>query len=63
MYDATNELHLVCLLANVEDIIFEQAVKDVKWQAVMQGEMKAIEKNDTWQFATLHKGHKLIGVK
>jgi hypothetical protein len=31
----------------VEDITFEQAVKDEKWQAAMQEEMKAIKKNGT----------------
>ena len=36
LYEATNELHLVCLLADAEDITFEQAVKDEKWQAAMQ---------------------------
>jgi Reverse transcriptase (RNA-dependent DNA polymerase) len=29
----------------------------------MQEEMKAIEKNDTWELAMLPKGHKPIGVK
>jgi hypothetical protein len=48
IYGATSELHLVCLLADTDDITFEQAVKDEKWQAAMQEEMKAIEKNDTW---------------
>jgi hypothetical protein len=63
IYEATSELHLVCLLTDAEDITFEQAVKDEKWQAAMQEEMKAIEKNDTWELATLPKGHKSIGVK
>lgn len=35
LYEVTNELHLVCLLADAEDITFEQAVKDEKWQAAM----------------------------
>jgi hypothetical protein len=37
----------MCVLADVEDIIFEQAVKDEKWQSTMQEELNAIEKNDT----------------
>jgi hypothetical protein len=63
IYEVTSELHLVCLLTDTEDITFEQAVKDKKWQAAMQEDMKAIEKNDTWELATLSKGHKPIGVK
>jgi hypothetical protein len=35
IYEAKNELHLVCLLADAEDITFEQTVKDKKWQAAM----------------------------
>jgi hypothetical protein len=47
IYEATSELHLVCVLMDVEDITFEQTIKDEKWQAAMQEEMKAIEKNNT----------------
>jgi hypothetical protein len=63
IYEVTSELPLVCVLADAEDITFEQAVKDEKWQAAMQEEMKAVEKNDTWELTTLPKGHKPIGVK
>jgi Reverse transcriptase (RNA-dependent DNA polymerase) len=63
IYEATNELHLVRLLADAEDIMLEQAVKNVKWKITMQEEMKVIEKNDTWQFTTFSKGHKSIDVK
>jgi glutathionylspermidine synthase len=30
IYEATNELYLLCLLADAEDIIFEQTMKDEK---------------------------------
>lgn len=63
LYEATNELHLVCLLADAEDKTFEQAVKDEKWQTAMQEEIRAIEKNDTWELAMLPRGNKPIGVK
>jgi Reverse transcriptase (RNA-dependent DNA polymerase) len=43
--------------------MLEQAVKNVKWKITMQEEMKVIEKNNTWQFATFSKGHKSIDVK
>jgi Reverse transcriptase (RNA-dependent DNA polymerase) len=33
--------------ADAENITFEQAIKNEKWQTAMQEEMKAIEKNDT----------------
>jgi glutathionylspermidine synthase len=31
LYEATNELHLVCLLAQGDNISFEEAVIDDKW--------------------------------
>ncbi|KAJ3691578.1 hypothetical protein LUZ61_020742 [Rhynchospora tenuis] len=63
LYEATSELHLVCLLANAENITFEEAVQEKKWQQAMNEEMNAIVKNDTWELATLPKNHKPIGVK
>ena len=32
LYDSTNEVHLVCLMADAENISFEEAVRDTKWQ-------------------------------
>jgi transposase InsO family protein len=63
LYEATSELHLVCLLAEGENIEFEQAVNDNKWRAAMNEEMHSIMKNDTWELVSLPKSHKPIGVK
>jgi hypothetical protein len=63
LYEATNELHLVRLLAQGDNISFEEAVVDDKWRAAMDDEMHAIEKNDMWELTSLHKGYKAIGVK
>lgn len=63
LYDSTNEVHLVCLLADSEDISFEEAVRDKKWQGAMDEEMKAIERNGTWDLVELPEGHRPIGVK
>jgi transposase len=51
-------VHLVCLLADVETISFEEAVRVQKWKDVMDKEMKAIEKNKTWDMTDLPKGRK-----
>jgi hypothetical protein len=63
LYDSTNEVHLVCLLADAETITFEEAVRDKRWQAAMDEEITAIERNETWELAELPKGHQSIGVK
>ena len=56
-------MHLICLLADSENITFPEAVKDEKWVKAMNEEIGAIEKNQTWEVAELPKGHKTIGVK
>ena len=63
LYDSTNEVHLVCLLANIENISFEEAVRDKKWQTAMDEEIKAIYRNSTWKLTELLEGSQLIGVK
>ena len=47
LYDSTNEVHLVCLLADAENISFEETVRDKKWQTSMDEEIKAIGRNNT----------------
>jgi Reverse transcriptase (RNA-dependent DNA polymerase) len=54
---------LVCLLAYVENITFEEASQDKKWRKAMDEEINTIEKNETWELAELTKGQKVIGIK
>jgi Reverse transcriptase (RNA-dependent DNA polymerase) len=61
--DSTNEIHLVCLLADAKNINFEEAVRDKKWQTAMNEEIKAIDRNNTGELAELPKGSRPIGVK
>jgi hypothetical protein len=51
------------LLADAETISFEEAVRDPKWKAAMDEEMKTIEKNETWKMTDLPKIYKPIRVK
>jgi len=53
LYESTSEVHLICFLADTENISFEEAVKSEKWQAAMNDEIKSIEKNETWELAEL----------
>jgi hypothetical protein len=63
LYEATSKLHLVCLLAQGDNIPFEEAVLDDKWRAAMDDEIHVIMKNDTCELTSLPEGHKVIGVK
>jgi Reverse transcriptase (RNA-dependent DNA polymerase) len=63
LHDSTNEVHLVCILEDAENISFEEAVRDKKWQTAMNEEIKAIDRNNTWELAELPKGSQPIGVK
>jgi Reverse transcriptase (RNA-dependent DNA polymerase) len=50
-------------LEDAENISFEEAVRDKKWQTAMNEEIKAIDRNNTWELAELPKGSQPIGVK
>ena len=66
LYEVTenqNDLTLFCLFADCEPLSFQEAVQSKKWRDAMDEEIKAIMKNDTWELATLPKGHQEIGVK
>lgn len=51
------------LLADVEPISFDQAIKEARWKKAMMEELNSIEKNQTWQLVPLPPHMKLIGVK
>ena len=66
IYAETNEITdsaLYCLFADSERINFEEATQDKKWRLAMNEEMKAIQKNGTWELTTLPKKKQVIGVK
>ena len=63
LYDSTDEVHHVCLLADVENVSFEEAVRDTKWQTAMDEEIKVIHCNSTWEGSELPEGSQPIGAK
>ncbi|KAH9667537.1 hypothetical protein KPL70_021079 [Citrus sinensis] len=66
LYEVTkrhDNLTLFCLFADCEPVNFQEVALDEKWRIVIDEEIKAIVKNDTWELTTLPKGHKAIGVK
>ena len=42
---------------------FQEVVGNKNWKDVIDEEIKAIKKNDTWELASLPKGNKAIDVK
>ena len=63
IYNSTDEVHVVCFLVDSEDLSFEKAVQEEKWQMAMNEEIRAIERNNTWELTDLPKGARPIGVK
>ncbi|GJY60111.1 retrovirus-related pol polyprotein from transposon TNT 1-94 [Tanacetum coccineum] len=55
-------VHFV-LFADCDPVVFEEAVKEPKWQKAMDEEIVAIERNKTWELVDLPKGQKVIDVK
>ena len=58
-----DNLILFCLFADCEPINFQEVVQDEKWRKILDEEIKAVVKNDTWELATLPESHKAIDVK
>jgi len=66
LYEVTeneNNLTLFCLFSDCEPVGFEEVVQDERWKEVMDEEIKAIEKKNTWELTTLPKGKEALGVK
>ncbi|KAL5566704.1 hypothetical protein UlMin_029868 [Ulmus minor] len=66
LYEVTerqDNLTLFCLFADCEPVSFQEAAQEKRWRDAMDEEIRAIEKNDTWELTSLPKGHKAIGVK
>ena len=66
IYEVTenqDNLTLFCLFADCEPMNFQEAAKKKTWRNAMDEEIKSIQKNDTWELASLPNGHKAIGVK
>ncbi|KAH1095869.1 hypothetical protein GYH30_057311 [Glycine max] len=64
LYDETEVINdLFCLFVDSEPLNFDEAMKDKRWRQAMEEEIKAIEKNNTWELSSLPKGHEAIGVK
>jgi hypothetical protein len=61
MHDLKAELHLAH--EDGEPRSFAEVEGDVAWRAVMQQEIDAVERNQTWELADLPTGHRAITLK
>lgn len=48
---------------NIEIPTMEEALSTIEWKKVMDEEMEALEKNNTWELIELSKGKKVAGCK
>lgn len=53
----------LAMLASLDPVYFEDAVKSADWRKAMDAEIEAIERNDTWELSKLPVGAKKMGVK
>jgi hypothetical protein len=53
----------VLFLTDDEPRYFAEAERHAAWRDAMQSEMDAVEKNCTWEFADLPRGHSVITLK
>lgn len=51
------------LFLDCDLVAFKDTIKESKWRKVMDDEIVAIERNNTWELTELPKGQKTIGVK
>ena len=63
IYEATEELHFICLLADYKLLAYDDVAEEEKWKKAMNGEIEAVKKNQTWELANLPKDKKSIGIK
>lgn len=61
--DASGELVHLALMLEMEPVALEQALSDPKWYEAMSEELKAIDKNNTWQLVNLPSNKRPIAVK
>ena len=60
---AEGDLVHMALLAEMEPVSFEEAVKETHWMEAMREELRSIEKNQTWRLTPLPMGKKAIDVR
>ncbi|XP_074351878.1 uncharacterized protein LOC141691029 [Apium graveolens] len=67
IYNETEEVEIadeLLMLAGVDEPAnFKQASKEGVWKEVMECEIEAIERNNTWELTNLPEGHKAIDLK
>jgi hypothetical protein len=65
IYEQTEyeETNIFFLYAYHEPLTFQEVVEEDCWRFAMEEEIRAIQKNDTWELTTLPSNQKVIGVE
>lgn len=63
LYDSTNEVHLVCLLADAKNMCFKEALQNKKGKSATDEEIRAVDHNNTWEVVKFPKESQPFGVK
>lgn len=50
-------------MAECDLVTYEEATKDEKWKIVVDREIDAMKRNNTWELTSLLEGHKALEVK
>ena len=61
--NVNEDVSTFALFADCDPTVFENVVKEEKWRRAMDDDIDAIERNNTYGFTNLPKGHKTIGIK
>ncbi|KAG7563712.1 Ribonuclease H-like superfamily [Arabidopsis suecica] len=62
-FSPPQQLFLAAISADTEPVSFKEAMSDPRWTNAVQGEVGALEENETWDIVTLPEGKHAIGCK
>ena len=55
IYDETNEVQLICFMADAENLSFEEVIQEESWKNAIDEEIEATERNMTWELSICQK--------
>lgn len=62
-FSLSHRTFLASITSQIEPTTYSQAVQFPHWQAAMDAELQALQRNNTWSLVSLPAGHKPIGCR